>query len=270
MRTKKETLSVRHFSKVYTASAVVLPLILFSAVALTGCGAKEEPEKKEVVRPDYIVGAEADNAPYYSVDEEGNESGLYVDLMESLAKNTGCTWEFQTMSAAEFIAADGEDCDVFLGTMEPPAGNLSEYVQTQPFYQTGLSLLVKQGTGMKKMSDLRDQTIASRADTGEETFAGYLAAKYDGETIGFQNGTEAMGDLTGGYASAVVMDAGNAAVRMQADPELQIVKTSEKYFSRHCLSASAARGIPEELTTALAQMQADGTLTPLLRQYGLG
>ena len=126
MRTKKETLSVRHFSKVYTASAVILLLILFSAVALTGCGAKEEPEKKEVVRPDYIVGAEADNAPYYSVDEEGNESGLYVDLMESLAKNTGCTWEFQTMSATEFIAADGEDCDVFLGTMEPSAGNLSE------------------------------------------------------------------------------------------------------------------------------------------------
>ena len=266
MRIKKKILYLRDFLNIRTA-------VLFGAVllSLTGCGAKEEAEKEAApAGPDYVIGVEADNAPYYAADASGNVSGLYVDLMDCLAENAGCTYAFQTMSAAEFDAMGGEGCDVFLGTMEPAAGSLSDYVQTEPFCQTGLSLLVKEGTGMSQMSDLRDRTIASRADTGEEAFAGYLAARYDGETIVFPDGTEALGDLTGGYASAVVMDAGNAAARMQEDPGLQVLKTSEKYFSFHRLSAATDRGIPEELAAALAQMQTDGTMAALLQQYGLG
>ena len=61
-------------------------LLLAAALMLSGCSKEEEPQTEtEPERPDYYVGVEEGNAPYYVLDAEGNASGFYVELMNTLA-----------------------------------------------------------------------------------------------------------------------------------------------------------------------------------------
>ena len=110
-------------------------LLLTAALLAAGCSKAEKQETApEPEQPDYYVGVEADNAPYYSTDENGTVSGFYVDLMNTLSERGGFTYEFKTMSPAEYKAAGADPTDenngtssqpghLFLGTMEPEAGD---------------------------------------------------------------------------------------------------------------------------------------------------
>ncbi len=133
-------------------------LLLTAALLAAGCSKAEKQETApEPEQPDYYVGVEADNAPYYSTDENGTVSGFYVDLMNTLSERGGFTYEFKTMSPAEYKAAGADPTDenngtssqpghLFLGTMEPEAGDTSTYARSEPVYETGLCLLVKKRT----------------------------------------------------------------------------------------------------------------------------
>lgn len=262
-------------------------ILLFVAVLLmAGCSKTEEQDTKtEPERPDYYVGVETDNAPYYAVDENGTASGFYVDLMNTLSERAGFTYEFQPVSAAEYTATAGADaaegnsdaagaagqtCDVFLGILEPEVGDSSTFVQSEPVYETGLCLLVKKGQGIRKMKKLRSVSIAARAETEEAVFADYLAASYDAETIVFQDAANVLSDVSQGYSGAMVLDQGNASLALQQDGTLELLTTSQRYFSVHRFTAAAAEGIPEAFASALEELRADGTLDTLLQQHGLG
>lgn len=251
-------------------------LFLAAALLLMGCSeTKEEKTQKEPSGPDYYVGVEKENAPYYEVGDDGEPAGMYVDLMDALAQRAGFTYAFREMSTAEYIADAENDgsgeksCDFFLGTVEIEPGDASAYVQSDPVYETGLCLLTANGQGLQKMKDLRSMDIASRAATEEETFARYLADKYDAETIVFQNMANVISDLKEGYAQAVVLDKGNADVVIAQDANFKILTISEKYFSIHCFTAASEKGIPETILESLHTMQADATMQTLLQKYGL-
>lgn len=256
-------------------------LLLAAALMLSGCSKEEETQTEtEPERPDYYVGVEEGNAPYYVLDAEGNASGFYVELMNTLAEQTGFTYEFRAMSAAEYAAyaavseegdsdAGEADCDFFLGTLVPEVGDASTYVQSEPVYETGLCLLVNRGQGIRETKDLRSVSVAARAETEEERFSRYLSAKYHADTVVFQDAAGVMSDVGQGYSQAVVLDAGSAASAMGQNANLKLLTTSEKYFSVHRFTASAGQGIPEEIAAGLAQISADGTLGALLQQAGL-
>lgn len=251
-------------------------LFLAAALFAAGCSeTKEETTQKEPSGPDYYVGVEKENAPYYETEDGEEPTGLYVDLMDAMAQRAGFTYAFVEMSAAEFSAdaenTDSEEkrCDFFLGTMEIKPGDASSYVQSEPVSETGLCLLVTKGQGLRDVEDVRSADIASRAKTEEETFARYLAAKYDAETIVFQDAANVLSDLEGGYAQAAVMDQGNAAIVTAQNANLKVLTTSEKYFSIHRFTATSEKGIPEEISETLQAMQADTTLQTLLQTYGL-
>lgn len=258
-----------------------LGALLFALAVMTaGCSKAEKQETApEPEQPDYYVGVEADNAPYYSTDENGTATGFYVDLMNALSERGGFTYEFQNMSAAEYKTVDmkGENNDtseqpdfVFLGTLESEDGDETAYAQSEPVYETGLCLLVKKGQGIRNMNTLRSVDIAARAETEEAVFAGYLAASYDAETIVFQNAADVLSDAAQGYSEAIVLDQGKASLALQQDDTLKLMTTSEKYFSIHRFTSAAAEGIPETFSSALEEIRADGTLDAMLQQYGLG
>lgn len=256
-------------------------LLLTAALFAAGCSKEEKQDTKtEPEQPDYYVSVETDNAPYYSFDESGTASGFYVDLMNALSERAGFTYEFQSMSAVEYNAASSgniEDSgttdqskELFLGTLEPEVGDNSTYVQSEPVCETGICLLVKKGQGIRKMKDLRSVSIAARADTEEAVFANYLAANYDAQSIAFQRMADVLSDVFEGYSAAMVLDQGNASLALQQDGTLNMLITSEKYFSVHRFTAAAAQGIPEDFSNALEEIRSDGTLDTLLKQYGLG
>lgn len=257
-------------------------LLLTAALLAAGCSKAEKQETApEPEQPDYYVGVEADNAPYYSTDENGTVSGFYVDLMNTLSERGGFTYEFKTMSPAEYKAAGADPTDenngtssqpghLFLGTMEPEAGDTSTYARSEPVYETGLCLLVKKGQGIRKMKNLRSVSIAARAETEEAVFADDLAASYDAETIVFQDAANVISDVSQGYSGAMVLDQGKASLVLQQDGTLKLMTTSEKYFSVHRFTAAATEEIPETFSSALEEIRADGTLNALLQQYGLG
>lgn len=213
---------------------------------------------------DYTIGVEENNAPYFSLDANGNPTGFYADLVEAIAEKQGFTYQFENMTATEAAAGEGVSCDFFLGTLKE-----KEKQQSEMFYQSKLCVVTQQGNKGKKLKNLENQSIAARASTGENDFAEYLAVKYDADSILFQTLDSTLEDMKEGYSFAAVLDAGNASTLLQQDQTLQMVKTSEKYFNEHRFTALKKDGIAKQISEGLAQIQADGTLQTFVEKYGL-
>ncbi|MCD8018094.1 MAG: transporter substrate-binding domain-containing protein [Clostridiales bacterium] len=242
-------------------------IFLMGILLLTGCSSSNQEEEPQTESADVIIGVENDNAPCYFTDESGEPAGFYVKLMDALQKEEDFTYEFVSLSAAEYMADDAS-CDLYLGTIETEVGDLTDYVQSDIICETKLCLVVIKGSGVEDTDDLLDASISARAGTGEESFARYLSSEYDGESIVFQRVTDVVEDLTKGYSQAAVIDAANFSSLKQTESTLKKLKESEKYFSVHCFTASQERGIPDVIADGLAEIQSDGTLAALIQEYG--
>lgn len=245
--------------------------LMLTCCMLWGCSlsdTKEEQPKTE--KADYIIGVEGENVPYYSVDENGNASGLYVDLMEQLAEKGGYSIAFTEIDAPAFQAMTGEEsCDVFLGILEKETGDMTQLFQTSSFYQSNLILATRTEDGVKQCEELRNAAIDGRASAGEADFAQYLAVKYEADAVLFADGKTAGDDFLSGNAKALVLDENTFQTQFAENAALTVLKTSEKYHNAHRFTASSQSEFLKELETELTQLQSDGTLDHLLEQYGL-
>ena len=179
-------------------------LLLVALLVFSGCGKTGQPEKVEE-KVDYVIGVEKENAPYYFKDEKGNAAGIYVDLLKLLAEKEGFRYRWEEMTANDFLSGVYEENNLlFLGTVEKD--DAEKEVWSEEVFQSGLSLITAKGSGISEMEALRDVTLGSRAKTGEEVFARYLAAKYSGEVITFRELKTVVEDFSAGYSKALVMD----------------------------------------------------------------
>ncbi len=228
--------------------------VLLIVLALTGCAASEAPEPTtesiEETKPNYVIGVESDNAPYYSVGEDGDARGLYVQWMDRLAESGDFTYTFSEMSAVEY-RIDSDSCDLFLGNMQTETGSLTDFEHSEALYTASLCVVTKKDSAVKKAEDMQYCSVASRADTGEELYLDYLSSKYGAESIVFQRLQNVAEDLDTEYSVAAVMDKRNASWLKKHGADIKVLFTSEKYFSDHFLTASAEKGIPEPVKKAL-------------------
>lgn len=242
-------------------------MMLLCLLLLLGCAGEKKAGEDKGENADIIVGVEEKNAPYYSVDEKGEESGLYVDLMEELAAKGGFTYSFCPMTISGFRGSAGQECDVFLGNMEMERGSMAKYAQMEPFFQTALCLMVKKGSAIKEKSDLRGVSIAATAGAGEENFAEYLASKYGADSILFVNEKSCYEDFAAGYSEGLVVEDILAQKKKKKDKNFRIMITSKKYKSSHTFTARSASGIPKLLSEGMKRMKEDGSLEVLIQKY---
>lgn len=237
---------------------LLLVLLIFSGCTTTKHGA--EPEEKV----DYVIGVEKENAPYYFTDEKGDAAGIYVDLLKLLSEKEDFRYRLEEMTANDFLSGVyGEEPLLFLGAVDTYCAE--QTVGSEVLFQSGLYVLKAKGSGLTRMEDLRDVTVVTRAKTGEEIFARYLAAKYSGDVLNFRGLETAVGDFSAGYSKALVMDSRSAIWQAERNPQMKLWKESEKYVNSHRFIMKEEENIPEKIARGITAIKEDGSLESLLQ-----
>lgn len=237
---------------------LLLVLLIFSGCTTTKHGA--EPEEKV----DYVIGVEKENAPYYFTDEKGDAAGIYVDLLKLLSEKEDFRYRLEEMTANDFLSGVyGEEPLLFLGAVDTDCAE--QTVGSEVLFQSGLYVLKAKGSGLTRMEDLRDVTVVTRAKTGEEIFARYLAAKYSGDVLTFRGLETAVGDFSAGYSKALVMDSRSAIWQAERNPQMKLWKESEKYVNSHRFIMKEEGNIPEKIARGITAIKKDGSLESLLQ-----
>ena len=169
--------------------------------SVTGSVFADETLKKIEVTGKFIVGARQDAAPFGFYDKEANWVGFSLDiakeihkrLEEELGKNIEL--EFKPTLAKtriSLLVAGATDMQAGCSTHNLRREEVVDYSIT--YFVTGLRLLVRKGSGIKEVEDLRGKGLGSVTGTtninalremNEKEGLGIDMRAYDKETIAF-------------------------------------------------------------------------------------
>lgn len=208
------------------AGIIMLICLLFLAGCVPG-GEKKEKETKA----DYYIGVVSDNAPYY-YEEDGTPKGYYVDFIAGLAKQASFTYEFVAVDNSSYSEnLSKKAIDGFIGEAE--ISSEDNIGASEPFYISDICVLVPEGSVISNLKGIKDNGIASVANTQEEVFAKYLANHYKGQSVAFTSVREALSDIEAGNAQVLVVDEPYYKQHTAEFKNWKVLKASSRFQNKH-------------------------------------
>ncbi len=180
--------------------AVALGLMLVNAVAFAG---KIEDIK---ARGTLICGVKDSVVPFGYVDETSKQLvGLDVDICKYIANQLGVGLELKTVTSSTRIPMVVQgSVDIAAATMTHKHERDEVIDFSITYFMDGQKLLVKKGSGINSVADLKGKRVATvKGSTSEKNI---LAAQPDCKVLSFDEYPQAMLALKQGKAVAVTTD----------------------------------------------------------------
>ncbi len=243
--------------------AVVLALaMIFAFAACTKAPAADDAEAKETL----VMGTAAAFPPYEFTEADGTIVGIDPEIAKAIADKLNMNLEIKDMEFGSLIAAvSGGSIDVVLAGMTVTDERL-ESVNFSTSYAKGVqSIIVPEGSDIKTADDLKGKMIGVQADTTGDI---YCTDDFGQENVKqFTNGSLAVEALKNGQVDCVVIDNEPAKNFVAANEGLKILETA---YTEEDYAIAVAKGneeLLEKINTALAELQADGTIDKILAKY---
>ena len=230
---------------------VALLAISMAAGVLTGCGSKGSEKT-------FTVGFDAEFPPYGYRDDYGEYVGFDLDLAAEVCKRQGCELVKQP------IDWDSKDMELSSGSIDciwngfTLNGREREYTWSKAYIDNSQVVIVKSGSGIKKLEDLKGKVVIVQADssalaafTGEDATEENLALAAQFKTLQqVSDYNSAFMNLESGSADAVCMDMGVAKYQLEQRGNkftmLDETVSSEQYGIGFKLGNTALRDVVHE------------------------
>ena len=236
------------------------------SVVIAGCGEKDDGTRK------FTVGFDADFPPYGF--KEGSEyKGFDLDLAREVCARRG--WKF----VANPINWDAKDMELNSGSIDciwngfTIQGREDAYTWTVPYVDNSQVVLVKAGSPVKTLADLKGKIVGVQTDTpvqkalSKDGDKKELGATFK-ELVVMPNYNQAVNELNMGGVDAVAMDVGVAKKKMADLPgkfemlgEIVMTETYGIGFKKGNVS------LKDEVEATLKEIFADGTGAKIAEKY---
>ena len=236
------------------------------SVVIAGCGEKDDGMRK------LTVGFDADFPPYGFKD--GSEyKGFDLDLAREVCARRG--WKF----VANPINWDAKDMELNSGSIDciwngfTIQGREDAYTWTVPYVDNSQVVLVKAGSSIKTLADLKGKIVGVQTDTpvqkalSKDGDKKELGATFK-ELVVMPNYNQAVNELNMGGVDAVAMDVGVAKKKMADLPgkfemlkEIVMTETYGIGFKKGNVA------LKDEVESALKAIFADGTGARIAGKY---
>jgi polar amino acid transport system substrate-binding protein len=275
------------FSK--TRLAALMAVLLVGAVALVvaGCGggdsstsettAKEEPaegggaaaeggEEEAGGGEKLTVGSDIPYPPFEQKSPEGGYTGFDVELMEAIGKEIGREPEFIDSSFETIFrdVAQGKfDAVMSAATITPEREKVVAF--SNPYYLSEQAILVKEGSPIKGLADLKGKVVAAQQGT-----TGLELGKEKAEAAElrpFPEGPDADNALKAGTVEAVIID---APVAKQQAEELGGIEIVEKVPTDETYGIAVSKEnteLVEQLNEGLKKAIEDGSYAKVYEKW---
>lgn len=227
---------------------------------------------------DFIVGFDAEFPPYGYMDENGEYVGFDLDLAKEVCKRRG--WNF----VARPIAWDSKDAELASGSISciwngfTMNGRENQYTWSTPYVDNSQVVIVKKGSDIKELSDLKGKILAVQSDssalkalTGEDATKENIALAESLESLQeVSDYNSAFMNLESGMIDAVAMDIGVASYQLSAKSDsftmLEEQISTEKYGIGFKLGNTELR---DQVQDTLFETLDDGTFLQIATKWGL-
>ncbi len=243
-----------------------LMIIIAAVAALAGCGEKSDGTKK------FTVGFDADFPPY-GFKEGAEYKGFDLDLAREVCARKG--WTF----VANPINWDAKDMELNSGSIDciwngfTMQGREESYTWTVPYVDNSQVVLVKAGSPIKTLADLKGKIVGVQTDTpvqkalSKDGDKKELGATFK-ELVVMPNYNQAVNELNMGGVDAVAMDVGVAKKKMSDLPgkfemlgEIVMTETYGIGFKKGNVA------LKDEVEATLKEIFADGTGAKIAEKY---
>lgn len=152
-----------------------------------------------------VVGADT-TFPPFETEKDGKVTGFDIDLIREIAKAEGLTVNIKTMPFNGLIPSlQAGSIDAAVAGITIKTSRMQNVNFSDAYYKSGLSVMVKKGSGIKGFADLKGHVVATKKATSS---VDYLTSH--GVALShikqFQNIDSAYQALITGGADAVVFD----------------------------------------------------------------
>ena len=255
-----------------TGRAVALGL-LCAAVALTAGCAKQtgNTAQNTAELPKIIVGSD-DYPPFNYADENGNPTGIDVDLATEAFERIGYEAVFTRINwedKKKLVESGDIDCIWGSFTID---GREDEYKWAGPYMISHQVVAVEKDSDIYTLADLEGKRIAVQSTTKpEELFFSHSDSRIPklSEVFSLQNRELIYPFLSKGYVDAVAAHE-TAIMQYMKDYDLEYRILEEPLLTVGlgvAFSKNDDRGIEKELTETFKEMRADGSAEKIIGKY---
>ncbi|WP_028393868.1 transporter substrate-binding domain-containing protein [Bacillus cihuensis] len=252
---------------------MLVSLLLVMVLVLAACGTKDasnagEGETQEKV---YRVGIDTTYPPFEYEDKNGEYTGIDIDLIKAIAEDQNFKIDFKPMDFGGIIPAmQAGQLDVAIAGMSITDDRKKIVDFTDPYFQAGLTLVVKQGeTGITSIEDLAGKKVAAKKGTTGAKFATEKAEEIGFELVQFNDSPAMFQDVANGNSDVLIEDYPVIAYAIaQSTLDLEIVGdrlNGDEY------GIAVLKGKNDELlkkmNKGLANLKASGKYDEIINKY---
>lgn len=250
---------------------VVLGLSVTAAV-LGGCRTQSEINAKGIEElPEIVIGSD-DYPPFNYVDENGQPTGIDVDLAKEAFGRMGYQAVFKQINWEEkrTLLEDGK-IDCIWGSFSID-GREDDYNWAGPYMVSRQVVAVNKDSDIYTLQDLEGKRVAVQSTTKpEELFENHKEKNLPAlkELFSLQNRELIYPFLSKGYVDAVAAHE-TAVLQYMKDYNLKYRILAEPLLTVGlgvAFGKNDKRGIAEELTDIFGEMRVDGTAEKILSKY---
>lgn len=275
---------MKKFAKVIIA-VLALVCLVGACFALVACDPKDEGGK-------LVVATNCEFEPFEYLDDNGNPTGIDMDIAAALAEELGLTLEINDMPFESVVASVASGtCNIGIAGLTVNAERLESVDFTQTYFSSSQVVIAKSGDSILDIvvEDLEDEDeVAAKVALIESALNGKRIGVQNGTTgysyvsgdsdnyegvagataVGYPSGALAVQAMLNGQVDYVIIDKVPAEKLVAANDGTElsnVVLTGEDY------AFAVKKGNTEflnKVNAALTKLIADGTIEEIFQKYG--
>ncbi|MBQ3405763.1 MAG: transporter substrate-binding domain-containing protein [Lachnospiraceae bacterium] len=238
-----------------------------SAAASTAEAGTEETAELTTVTPGKLtMSTNAAFPPYEMTTDTGELEGIDIEVAGAIAEKLGLELQVDDMEFdAALLAAQQGKSDIVMAGVSV-TDERKKVMEFSDSYATGVQvIIVKEGSDIQSVEDLEGKMIGTQRGTTGNL---YCTDDYGEDHItSYDNGLTAVQALNNGQVDCVVIDKEPATAFVGANPGLVILDTEYTSEDYAIGMAKGNTALLDAVNTALAELQADGTVDAIVAKY---
>lgn len=261
---------------------LIIGVMTFASLMLAACGTTKEAKNESETTPweeieERGVLKIATSGTLYPSSFHEKESdkltGYEVEVIREVADRLQLDIDFTEMGVDGMLTSVNSGAiDVAAMGIDRDGEDADKYNYTRPYKYTYGAMVVRKSddSGIKTLEDLKDKKAAGAATTSYMKVARHFEAK---EVI-YDNATndQYLSDVANGRTDVILNDYYSQKLAVAALPEIP-VKVHDIFYNPTETNYSLKKGndeITEKIDTTLEEMDSDGTLTSLSKEFYAG
>lgn len=240
----------------------------------TDASAEEETDEaalyEQAAGNTYVIGTDTTFAPFEFENDEGEHTGIDIELFEAIADEMGFTIEWQILGFSASVAAlEANQVDGVMAGMSITDERKEKYDFSDSYYDCAIAVAVAEDSEIESLDDLAGSKVVAKTGTTGSQYAEELAEEYDLELLYAEESSVMYQYVASGQAVACFEDYPIVQYEIaRGNVSCKVINTSE--YSYPTGMAVLSGNYPELVAAfneGLARLTEDGTYDEILAHY---